>query len=360
MPECVKRTDADGLYFVCCIFLACVRLLMKDMESRTSTDDVLKDAIDRTVDSITVNLQALMTHAASTNNKNDAMNILQLLNTLAAETSNALTGIEYSKESDGQSSSSGQPAAVAYSPSDDNISHTEPQQPKIFAPTAQHVSSLAMYPLTALNNPQPGFEFVTKDDIDQFRSQLIDQGVPMQSSSPDIVSEETKSRAQVFTENLMNNQREAVQWLQDNYLYKDTTICRESFFRDYVRFCESHNMVPLSCSGFGKLVRGVFPKVKSRRLGARGQSKYHYYGIGFKGHLGTNGKGGSVCDDFSAAVEQQQAAALAKPVDTFVNMPMPKIKEEPEYSGPFIDPRFDENVYAANAFGTAAHAHVRD
>jgi hypothetical protein len=32
----------------------------------------------------------------------------------------------------------------------------------------------------------------------------------------------------------------------------------------------------------GKLIRSVFPDLKTRRLGTRGNSKYHYYGIRIK------------------------------------------------------------------------------
>lgn len=36
---------------------------------------------------------------------------------------------------------------------------------------------------------------------------------------------------------------------------------------------------PIGAAGFGKLVRKTFPNITTRRLGTRGQSKYHYYGI---------------------------------------------------------------------------------
>lgn len=42
------------------------------------------------------------------------------------------------------------------------------------------------------------------------------------------------------------------------------------------------NMEPMGAAGFGKLVRKTFPNITTRRLGTRGQSKYHYYGIAIK------------------------------------------------------------------------------
>ena len=39
---------------------------------------------------------------------------------------------------------------------------------------------------------------------------------------------------------------------------------------------------PVNAASFGKLVRSVFTGLKTRRLGTRGNSKYHYYGIRIK------------------------------------------------------------------------------
>lgn len=41
-------------------------------------------------------------------------------------------------------------------------------------------------------------------------------------------------------------------------------------------------MEPIGAAGFGKLVRKTFPNITTRRLGTRGQSKYHYYGIAIR------------------------------------------------------------------------------
>jgi hypothetical protein len=35
----------------------------------------------------------------------------------------------------------------------------------------------------------------------------------------------------------------------------------------------------MCAAGFGKVIRQLFPNLKTRRLGTRGNSKYHYYGI---------------------------------------------------------------------------------
>ncbi len=46
------------------------------------------------------------------------------------------------------------------------------------------------------------------------------------------------------------------------------------FFRFY---SESHGNKFLSQADFGKVMKCVFPNVKPRRLGQRGQSKYPFY-----------------------------------------------------------------------------------
>ena len=52
----------------------------------------------------------------------------------------------------------------------------------------------------------------------------------------------------------------------------------------YKEHCNTVKQDPncLNAASFGKLIRSVFPKLKTRRLGTRGNSKYHYYGIRVK------------------------------------------------------------------------------
>jgi regulatory factor X len=39
---------------------------------------------------------------------------------------------------------------------------------------------------------------------------------------------------------------------------------------------------PLNPASFGKLVRVIFPGIQTRRLGIRGESKYHYVDLALK------------------------------------------------------------------------------
>ncbi|NXO70800.1 RFX5 protein, partial [Phainopepla nitens] len=40
------------------------------------------------------------------------------------------------------------------------------------------------------------------------------------------------------------------------------------------RYCDNLGCRPLSTANFGKIIREIFPNIKARRLGGRGQSKY--------------------------------------------------------------------------------------
>lgn len=60
---------------------------------------------------------------------------------------------------------------------------------------------------------------------------------------------------------------------------KDGNVPRNRVYARYVTLCAELNLKPLNPAGFGKLVRIVFPEIKTRRLGVRGHSKYHYCGV---------------------------------------------------------------------------------
>lgn len=57
---------------------------------------------------------------------------------------------------------------------------------------------------------------------------------------------------------------------------------RSALYSHYLDFCEKNNLAPVNAASFGKIIRHTFPNLKTRRLGTRGQSKYHYYGITIK------------------------------------------------------------------------------
>ena len=55
-----------------------------------------------------------------------------------------------------------------------------------------------------------------------------------------------------------------------------TSVPRNRVYSHYANKCGTERVVPLNPASFGKLVRVIFPGIQTRRLGVRGESKYHY------------------------------------------------------------------------------------
>nr|XP_061808818.1 DNA-binding protein RFX5-like [Nerophis lumbriciformis] len=61
--------------------------------------------------------------------------------------------------------------------------------------------------------------------------------------------------------------------------HSDTCLLKQDVYETYKRYCDNLQQRPLSAANFGKVIRDIFPNIKARRLGGRGQSKYCYSGI---------------------------------------------------------------------------------
>jgi regulatory factor X 1/2/3 len=69
-------------------------------------------------------------------------------------------------------------------------------------------------------------------------------------------------------------------WLMDNYVAAvGVNIPRSTMYDQYCAHCVETRLEAVSSAMFGKVLRTVFPQIKTRRLGNRGQSKYHYCGV---------------------------------------------------------------------------------
>ncbi|QPG75487.1 hypothetical protein FOA43_002842 [Brettanomyces nanus] len=63
-------------------------------------------------------------------------------------------------------------------------------------------------------------------------------------------------------------------------LPKEAAICpRNRIYNKYVNICRQYGLIPICNASFGKLVKLSFPNIKTRRLGIRGSSRYHYCGL---------------------------------------------------------------------------------
>lgn len=55
-----------------------------------------------------------------------------------------------------------------------------------------------------------------------------------------------------------------------------TSVPRSRVYASYVNRCAHEKIAVLNPASFGKLVRVLYPGLRTRRLGVRGESKYHY------------------------------------------------------------------------------------
>ncbi|KAL8665842.1 MAG: hypothetical protein Q9202_001965 [Teloschistes flavicans] len=73
-----------------------------------------------------------------------------------------------------------------------------------------------------------------------------------------------------------NKQIFAMLWLNSVCRRGNTSVPRSRVFSLYAERCGTERVPPLNPASFGKLVRIIFPGIQTRRLGMRGESKYHY------------------------------------------------------------------------------------
>ncbi|ODH21163.1 hypothetical protein ACO22_05694 [Paracoccidioides brasiliensis] len=68
----------------------------------------------------------------------------------------------------------------------------------------------------------------------------------------------------------------AMIWLRENCQKSTKSVRRDRVYCSYAEQCGTERVSVLNPASFGKLVRIIFPNVQTRRLGVRGESKYHY------------------------------------------------------------------------------------
>lgn len=68
------------------------------------------------------------------------------------------------------------------------------------------------------------------------------------------------------------------------WLFENIFLCySNNFFKNRIfifsMYCIRNSMKPLSTADFGKVMKQVYPRVRPRRLGTRGNSRYCYAGM---------------------------------------------------------------------------------
>uniref|UniRef100_A0A2K5ESP8 DNA-binding protein RFX6 n=1 Tax=Aotus nancymaae TaxID=37293 RepID=A0A2K5ESP8_AOTNA len=125
-----------------------------------------------------------------------------------------------------------------------------------------------------------------------------------------------------------------LQWLEENYIVcEGVCLPRCILYAHYLDFCRKEKLEPACAATFGKTIRQKFPLLTTRRLGTRGHSKYHYYGIGIKEssayyHSGgftrkysLSSKTGTLLPEFPSAQHLVYQGCISKDkVDTLIMM----------------------------------------
>lgn len=122
-----------------------------------------------------------------------------------------------------------------------------------------------------------------QDDRQQEEGQQHNQDEEQLSHASD--SEHANNAAQV-DQSIADLRATAVStWLVEHYEPKDDiSLPRSALYDHYLEACQrgEAGAESVNSATFGKIIRAVFPTVGTRRLGTRGHSKYHYYGIGLR------------------------------------------------------------------------------
>ncbi|XP_072020020.1 LOW QUALITY PROTEIN: uncharacterized protein [Amphiura filiformis] len=75
-------------------------------------------------------------------------------------------------------------------------------------------------------------------------------------------------------------QTHAFNWIRSHLEESsETSLPKHEVYEDYKSYCENSSIHVLSPADFGKIMKSMFPNVKGRRLGTRGNSRYCYSGI---------------------------------------------------------------------------------
>jgi len=143
------------------------------------------------------------------------------------------------------------------------------------------------------------------------------------------------------------------------------SLPRSTLYNHYLRHCVEHKLDPVNAASFGKLIRSVFLGLRTRRLGTRGNSKYHYYGIRLKPNsvlnqlnedgLPTNGPmaNGSRTSNLQSIIKNRDSPCGNS--DGVVNKRMKMSKGEP-YDPGHVNGMNAMDSSVLNYVGDASHA----
>ncbi|KAK4501196.1 hypothetical protein PRZ48_007003 [Zasmidium cellare] len=112
---------------------------------------------------------------------------------------------------------------------------------------------------------------VTATNDKELREMLVkNEGRVLRDVAQEVIQKERTPMAE------KTKQLFAMLWLRQVCKPAKTSVPRNRVYSQYATRCGTERVVPLNPASFGKLVRVIFPGIQTRRLGVRGESKYHY------------------------------------------------------------------------------------
>ncbi|KAG8444630.1 hypothetical protein GDO86_009694 [Hymenochirus boettgeri] len=135
------------------------------------------------------------------------------------------------------------------------------------------------------DEPSVGLDIKTEMDFSNEMFSSEDEDLDIAHNKNPTLSnklEQKKSITQIIKDKKKQTQL-TLQWLEENYIVcEGVCLPRCILYAHYLDFCRKEKLEPACAATFGKTIRQKFPLLTTRRLGTRGHSKYHYYGIGIK------------------------------------------------------------------------------
>ncbi|KAF2205830.1 hypothetical protein GQ43DRAFT_211034 [Delitschia confertaspora ATCC 74209] len=105
----------------------------------------------------------------------------------------------------------------------------------------------------------------------ELREMLVrNEGRALKDVAAEVIATDRTSKAE------KSKQLFAMLWLKSVCRIAKTSVPRNRVYSRYATRCGTERVIPLNPASFGKLVRVIFPGIQTRRLGVRGESKYHY------------------------------------------------------------------------------------
>ncbi|KAL8655432.1 MAG: hypothetical protein Q9226_003055 [Calogaya cf. arnoldii] len=108
------------------------------------------------------------------------------------------------------------------------------------------------------------------NDLELKKLFVENKGRPLEEVAAQVIANERGPKSE------KTKQIFAMLWLNAVCKKSSSSVPRNRVFSHYATRCGTERVPPLNPASFGKLVRIIFPAIQTRRLGMRGESKYHY------------------------------------------------------------------------------------